>query len=415
MTHQYRPALGGSEQHVINSSEELVRRGHQVDVFTTRSLDYQSWRNELAGREQLAGVNVWRFRSLQRRTSTFRLLEFGYGHYQPQRARLYEPLILYGNGPVAPGLFLSLLLRGGRYDVVHVNTLPYAHVWYTALAARWRRVPLVITPFLHVKQAGIFDVEPYNAALRRADIVMAMTPTEQAYLTAHGVDPNRIRLGGVGVQSSELIPEPRGVWRAQFGIPEGAYAVLFVGRRADYKGLDTLLEAFARLRREDERVVLVVAGPTTPYWEGLRARYPGLEGIVECGRVSDADKARLLDACDLLVLPSTGESFGIVFVEAWTLGKPVIGARSGAVADMIAEGQDGLLIAPGDAEELACKIGMLKDNAELGRYLGEQGQRKVQARYTVARVTDDLERIYTDLAQGRVQQGKRDRKGDRSA
>ncbi len=406
VTHQYRPALGGSEQHVINISEELARRGHRVDVFTTRSRDYRTWRNELRGRERLDGVEVRRFRSIERRAYTWRLLDYGYINYRRRREPIYQPFILFGSGPISPGLFLNVLLRAGRYDVIHVNTLPYAHLWYIYLAASARRVPLVVTPFIHVKQPEIFDVECFNAALRGADVVMAMTSVERDYMVARGVDPARTRIGGVGIKPAELTPEPRGVWRAHFSIPQEAFAVLFLGRRTEYKGLDTLLEAYARLRAMDSKATLLLAGPASSYWEGLRAKYQGLSGILDFGQVSDMDKARLLDACDLLVLPSTGESFGIVFVEAWTLGKPVVGACSGAIADMITEGEDGLLVAPGDAEDLACKLGVLMDNPELRQYLGENGYQKAMAKYTVEKVSDDVEKVYTELASRRNREGE---------
>jgi len=406
VTHQYRPALGGSEQHVINISEELARRGHQVEVFTTRSRNYRTWQNELSGQEMLDGVQVRRFSSIERRAYTWRLLDHGYINYRRTRARIYEPLILFGSGPIAPGLFLQLLLRGPQYDVIHVNTLPYAHFWYAALAARLRRASLVATPFLHVKQADIFDVGCFNAALRGADVVMAMTGVERDYMVARGVRPERIVMGGVGLKPQEVIPAERGNWRAELGIPEGAFAVLFLGRRAEYKGLDVLLEAFARRLGADGRTVLLLAGPATPYWEELKKRYQGAAGILDFGQVSDAVKAKLLDACDALVLPSTGESFGIVFVEAWMLGKAVIGARSGAIADMIAEGEDGLLFAPGDVDDLACKLELVRDNAELRRFLGENGNQKAMSRYTVEKVSDGLERVYRTLAARKVSQAR---------
>ena len=206
VTHQYRPAVGGSEQHVINISEELARRGHQVHVFTTRSRNYRTWQNELGGLETLDGVEVRRFASIERRAYTWRLLDHGYINYRRTHSTIYEPLILFGSGPISPGLFLNLLWRGPRYDVIHVNTLPYAHFWYASLAARLRRVPLVATPFLHVKQADIFDVGCFNAALRGADVVMAMTGVERDYMIARGVRPERIVMGGVGLRPQEVIP-----------------------------------------------------------------------------------------------------------------------------------------------------------------------------------------------------------------
>jgi glycosyltransferase involved in cell wall biosynthesis len=383
---------------VINTSETLARRGHQVAVYTTRSVDYRTWANELPRREVLDGVQVRRFNSIRRRDWTWKLLDYGYINYRKRRAVRYHPFIMYGSGPIAPGLFLRMLTHGRRYDVVHINTLPYAHVWYAALAARMAGVPYVVTPFLHTDQADIFDVEWYNMAMRGADRVVVMTDTERDYLTQRFIQPERIVEGGVGIDPAEFMPESRGGWRAHFGIPEEAFVALFVGRRAPYKGLDVLLEAHKALLATHPDAVLVLAGPTTPYWEGLAPKYADLPGVIDLGKVSDGDKGRLLDACDVLVLPSTGESFGIVFVEAWTLGRPVIGARSGALVDMVQDGADGLLFNPGDVQDLVQSLIMMHDDPALRHRMGQKGLAKAVSQYTVEGVTDQIEALYYELA-----------------
>lgn len=364
-------------------------------------MDYRTWRNELPRHEVLDGVDVRRFGSLRRRAYTWHVLDYGYINYRKERRIRYQPFIMFGSGPLSPGLFLNVLLRGRGFDVIHVNTLPYSHLWYTALAAKAIGAPLVITPFLHTQQAEIFDVEWFNAAMRSADRVVVMTQVERDYLAQRFVDPARIVMGGVGLKPEEIQQAAVGGTRAQFGIPEGAFAVLFVGRRAIYKGLDTLLEAHLRLRAQRPDATLVLAGPTEPYWAELRARYPDIPGLIDLGTVSDEDKAKLLGVCDALVLPSTGESFGIVFCEAWALGKPVIGARAGALADMIADGEDGFLVQPGDADELAARLQALRDAPALRQALGQRGYGKVMSRYTVERVTDQVEALYAELAQSK--------------
>ena len=393
--------MGGSERYIINTSEALARRGHHVQVYTTRSVDYRTWRNELPRHEVLDGVDVRRFESLRRWAYTWRVLDYGYIHYRKERRIRYQPLIMFGSGPLSPGLFLSVLRRGRDFDVIHVNTLPYAHLWYTAWAAKAIGAPLVITPFLHTQQADIFDVEWFNAAMRAADRVVVMTQVERDYLVQRFVDPARIVMGGVGLEPEEIRRAAVGGARAQFGIAEEAFAVLFLGRRAAYKGLDTLLEAHLRLRAQRPDATLVLAGPTEPYWDELRARYPDVPGLIDLGTVSDEDKARLMSVCDALALPSTGESFGIVFCEAWALGKPVIGVRAGALADMIAEGEDGFLVAPGDAEDLAARLQVLRDDPALRQRLGRRGYDKVMSRYTVERVTDQVEALYAELARSK--------------
>ena len=81
VSHQYRPAVGGAEQYITSLSEEMARRGHEVAVFTSQSLDYRTWRNVLPAYEQLDGVRVRRFRSLGRTERVWRLLAFGMNGY----------------------------------------------------------------------------------------------------------------------------------------------------------------------------------------------------------------------------------------------------------------------------------------------------------------------------------------------
>jgi glycosyltransferase involved in cell wall biosynthesis len=104
-----------------------------------------------------------------------------------------------------------------------------------------------------------------------------------------------------------------------------------------------------------------------------------------------------LAACDVLVLPSQAESFGVVFLEAWSQGKPVIGARIPAVEEMIHEGRDGLLVPYGDPKALAEKVLILLRDPELRRALGERGKEKVKERYGVERISAGLEDLFLKL------------------
>ncbi|MBN1140008.1 MAG: glycosyltransferase, partial [Anaerolineae bacterium] len=108
VTHRYPPAVGGSEKYIADLSDELVRRGHQVDIFTTRALDNDSWKNELPPFEQRNGVNVYRFPALRRRRWVWRMLDLGAKRYWPARSRRYEPFIFFGGGPMAPGMLRAI-------------------------------------------------------------------------------------------------------------------------------------------------------------------------------------------------------------------------------------------------------------------------------------------------------------------
>jgi len=109
------------------------------------------------------------------------------------------------------------------------------------------------------------------------------------------------------------------------------------------------------------------------------------------------EKTDALKACDLLCLPSSQESFGAVFLEAWMMGKPVVGARIPAVAEVILDGNDGLLTeptAPAIAERI---VGLLQD----GRFaaaMGRAGKAKAEARFTWNQIAATIERAYAIAA-----------------
>jgi glycosyltransferase involved in cell wall biosynthesis len=110
--------------------------------------------------------------------------------------------------------------------------------------------------------------------------------------------------------------------------------------------------------------------------------------------VSWQEKLDLLNACDAFALPSTGESFGFVYVEAWAVKKPVVGAHSGAVPSLISDGVDGLLVTPDDPADLVLKIKQLYQDVELRQRLAAAGHAKATMRYTVQRVADIVEGAY---------------------
>jgi glycosyltransferase involved in cell wall biosynthesis len=397
VAHQYKPAIGGSEQYIVNLSEALARRGHRVDVCTTRARDYHTWRSELPPFEQLEGVNIYRFPSLQRRGYTWRLLRFGYDRYWATRSRLYEPFIFVGNGPLSPRLFLNLLWRGRRYDLVHLNGVLYSHTAYAYLGAKLLGLPIVVTPHIHLSEPHLFDIGYYDAVLRGSDLLLAVTELEKRHLVTRGIAEEKIVVGGNGVGPEAFERLDARECRRRLGIPEEAFVLLFLSRKTGYKGLETVLRAFTSLRGKYEPLVFVAAGPETDDSRRLLQEYAGVPQFIPFGAVSDREKLELLNACDLFLLPSRAEAFGIVFLEAWAVKKPVIGARSGAIPAVISEEEDGLLIEPDDAAGLARQIERLINDPALRRQLGEKGCEKVRARYTVERIADIVEGAYVQL------------------
>jgi len=394
VTHQYPPAIGGSERHIADLSEELVTRGHQVDVFTSRSLDYNTWENELPARGRVNGVNVYRFRSMRRTRLIWAVLHWSLGRYWATGARGYEPLILFGGGPLCPGMFRRMLADGREYDLVHLNCLVYSHVWYGYWAARQVGLPVVLTPHIHTEQKATYALGYQLRVLRGCDHVIADTEGERQCLLTLGLGPLRVSTAGIGLRLEDYPSRDPHACRRRLGLPEDAFVVLFLGRQVAYKGLGVVLEAVAPLHRLHPQVHLLAVGPETPYSRELFARCTRSGAVTNLGLVSDDTRLDALNACDCLVLPSEGEAFGIVFLEAWAVGKPVIGPRTPAVASVVSDGQDGWLVPVGDPMAVARALQSWIADPALVRRMGDNGRKKLVERYTCARVADVVEGVY---------------------
>ncbi len=394
VTHQYRPAIGGAEQYITRLSEALVERGHQVTVFTARSRDYRSWRSDLPPAEVLDDVEVRRFRSLVRGPRTWKVLQHGYRRYSQTRARRYEPLIFWGNGPVCPGLFWAMLRNAAAYDLVHINNLHYAHAATAYAAARWRGLPVVLTPHVHIEQPATHDVGYFQAMLRGCQHVIADTQAERSFLLESGLDGQRVTTAGVGIPLEPFAGLDGAASRRELGLPAGAFVLLFLGRKTEYKGLDVALEAFARLQGRYPALHFLAIGPETDHSQGLWDRRGDLPRLLRFDRVSDEVRLAALKACNCLVMPSTGEAFGIVYLEAWAAGRPVIGARTPAVASLVSDGRDGYLVPAGEAGQVAERLSRWLQDPALAQEMGRQGRQKVERRYTVPHITDIVEGVY---------------------
>ena len=333
VTHQYAPAIGGAERYITDLSETLVARGHAVDVFTSAAVDGNTWRDTLPAREQINGVNVRRFHSRPRARAAWRLLEWGKRQWQarPQRRQpLAEAAIWYGNGPVLPGLAPAILRRASDYELVHISQLHYAHALSAYRAAKARGLPVVLTPHLHVEQPETYAVGYMRAMLKGADAVLAVSGAEAEFLVREGLS-TRVVVGGNGLVMERFPPHNREVARARFGLGKDDFVVLFLGRKTAYKGLEMALRAVQSLHQAGPRIRILAVGPETEYSRALWAAQPDLAHITIRDRVSDDERLAALTACDVLALPSVGEAFGIVYLEAWAYAKPVIGADIEAV------------------------------------------------------------------------------------
>ena len=219
-------------------------------------------------------------------------------------------------------------------DLVHYFGYGIEMLGYAAQSgARRKGIPFVVQPAIHVGQSGH---GPGDWPLYlRSDMVIAHSEFEAGTMRQHGVKASHVRAVRLGFDISE--PGDGARFRKAHAIK--GPIVLFLGRRCDEKGYFLLLEAFAALRQRVPNVTLVIAGPGT-------AAPSTADGVIELGRVPDEVKQDALSACTVFCLPSKGESFGIVYFEAWNYGKPVLALDFPVLRETIGASGGGLLVAP---------------------------------------------------------------------
>jgi len=348
-------------------ARELVRQGHQVTVATrfTSRLRRNTWESlsdvdpAASYEEDGVDVRVLRPRGLQRLAL-----------YPVHRLHYYER-----TEGAAIRLFQMALMDAldeaiGTCDVIHFNGVGRELLGFVAEAlARERRVPFVMTTHMHPGTWG--DSRLDFRLYARADRILAHTEWEKSVYVSRGVDPARVQAIGIGVQTLGTGDAQRA--RTRYGL-DGP-TVLFVARKAHYKGYGLLLESAPIVWEYFPEARFVFVGPDQDEPTPRQRAVIGDRRVVETGVVGEQEKADLYAACDALCVPSRAESFGLSYFEAWLYGKPVVGLDIPALREVIG-GSGGGVLADGPAPNaIAAAIMRLLGDEELRRAMGTRGKR----------------------------------------
>ncbi len=175
--------------------------------------------------------------------------------------------------------------------------------------------------------------------------------------------------------------------------------VLFIGRLVFYKNLEVIILAF-RIVLEDvpaAKFFIIGDGPMRSKWEELVTSYRLSQNVIFLGHVSTEKKNEMLKKCSALVFPSTHEGFGLVVLESFQMGKPVLAASVRPLDEIIRDGVDGYLIPPDRPKKWAEKIIELLNRTTLSKDMGSRGREKTLFEYNVSRIADDMEKLYRSL------------------
>ena len=375
-------APGGAEEHVLQISREMARRGHDVTVHASDILTETPWkRGKWPQNEEVDGVSVVRHKAYIR------------------------PLAQRWSMLVIPDMISGLL--GEDCDLYHAHSHRYFQLEAAASAASASEKPLIITPHYHPAEEKetlrtrvmlkLYDLYAGGSIYRFAKKVLTMTDLEKRFMASMVPGASCITVGaGIDQDEWKDIPAPD-LFRDKFGL-KGPY-LLYAGRLASNKGLGLLLKAFASISSEFNGDLVFIGKD----W-GMKAQLVQAArdfGVEERVRFLDFIPDRelyksALAGCELLVLPSQWEAFGIVLLEAGICGRPVVATRVGGVPEVVIQGKTGLLAPYGEPEPLASAIMKIIQDPENAKRMGENGRRTVLEKHTWPRVVDRILRAYSE-------------------
>ncbi|WP_047154371.1 glycosyltransferase [Aneurinibacillus tyrosinisolvens] len=378
---------GGQNNYVLQLALSLEKRGWKVDVVT-------HWCEADAPRVEAFGDRCRVIR-----------ITAGYKGFVSKNE-------MYG---MLPAFYKEMTrqLSIDDYDIVHT------HYWLSGILGTWIREEYG-TPFVHTshslgiakeKATGVKDErrqDAEKAILSSANGVIATTNNERNLIGEFVDKPADVSVIPIGVAPSFQLQHNRPQLRRSLGY--NGPLVFFAGRLEETKGVETLLNAFKRLKQRDgvpAHTKLVLAGGQqeaidmerrAPRDEKIKQWINGIEEDVEfLGPKSQEELAILFNAATVTVVPSYYESFGMVAAEAQACGSPVIASRVGGLQNVVNEGETGLLVEPKNDEDLSLAIEVLTNNDLLAQRLGKQAAQLAKRDYQWSSISERIEGLYKEV------------------
>jgi glycosyltransferase involved in cell wall biosynthesis len=367
---RFPPAIGGVESHVSNLALELTRRGVGVKVFTTDS------------------ARDIPFQRLPRNNIQY--------PFEVRRFHAYKAANLpHGLGIIAPSMLPRLLSES--FDIVHAHSYGFFPTYAGTFVHEIRNRPLVITTHSdagrHNLQKLIYDATVPTLTLRRATRIIAITKEEVRYLIRLGVQSKRISVIPNGINLAEFEGKLERPHNSDF------LSILFVGRvYPNQKGLETLIRAVSQIARSVNWRLDIVGED----WSGAAgvlelARKLGIHDRVQVlGELSRANLVEAYQTADLFVLPSLFEPFGIVLLEAMASGLPIVASRVGGIPEVVEEGKTGLLVEPGNPEELRKALETLLSDTNLRNRMGQAGRERAVL-FSWTTIVPQIQKVYEEV------------------
>lgn len=380
LVHNFYQLPGGEDHMILAEHELLARNGHRVEIFSVSN-------------EEIVGLpaklkTAWH--AVYSRSSR-RLLSAKISEFRPDLVHVHNffPLltpsiydacidagvpvvqILHNYRILCPG---ARFVRNSRVCEDCMTGSPYRAAIYGCYRNSRMGTLAVARMVAHHRREKTWQ--------NKVDCFIALTEFARRKFIEGGLPAHKI-----AVKPNFIYPDP-----GCKSISENGKYALFVGRLSPEKGLKTLLEAWNILKSIPLKIV--GGGPLKAEIEGIIKEIE-FRDVDIIGHCSHEHVLTLMKEASFLIFPSEGyETFGLVAIEAFACGIPVIASQIGALGEIVEDGENGLHFTPGDPVDLAAKVKNLWNNPELRREMGKNARRIFEDNYTAEKNYELLMEIY---------------------
>jgi len=372
VTDLYLPNVGGVEIVINNLARQFVKNGHEVNIIASK------WPKSLQEHEKIGGIDIYRV------------------HFAIPRSSFKSWIVFSIRFPQTL-LQIIRIIRSTKVDIINVHYVA-GNAFYVLLLNSLLRLPLVVS--IH---GSDIKRNPYRSIILRWTLTMILKRSD--FVTSNSLSLLRdAEMFCRGIHSKSLVVG-NGIDLREFQELAMYEArdpyILAIGRLVHAKGFDILLYAFKSVANYNPHIHLIVAGDGEERQNlELLTQQLGLTNKVKFIRITNReDIIRLLSGCQFFVLPSRREGFGIVILEAMASKRAVVATEVGGPAEIIKDGENGILAKSLDSKSLAKAITYLLENPEMRKKMGENGRKLVEEKYTWDKIVSKYLKIYGEILQ----------------
>ncbi len=415
---RYFPAISGAEFYFQRLSEILNEKiDVSIDVFCSNALDFSALKQPEGKRvvpknkyfNQVNGLKIKRFPidynlSIEEQID---LIENTKGYVSLNLSREVLRNIIK-NGPNICEVIANYEKNmEKRYDLIHTTYIPYLNVLLSLILGKTWDIPTICTPFFHFTNPR-YQNSYYTEILKKFDLVLCCTSLEKQYLINEGIESEKICIVPMGIdleiyENTQTINfKEQYFGKAKQNLP----MLLFCGYKNYEKGALSLLRAIPHLTKKDKNLLFTFIGPSTEAFNIELGKIKKKNKAVNIINLSpsnlsgyyDKKKISAFKECEIYVMPSRSDAFGIAFLEAWAFKKPVIGANIGATPEIVNDGKNGLLVQFDSTRDICNKINYLLENKERAKLMGSSGYEKIKEKnYYWQSISKKIFKIYNSI------------------